>query len=215
MSAPAGSLWRRLLIVPPILAGVGLLVWQLSGRVPPQQGEPAEIARPVRVIEVTPGDFVPRALGYGYVQPGRVWEAVAEVAGKIVFRHADLERGRLLPAGTEILRIDPADYELAVQRLEAGRAGVEARLAELAVRGSNAESSLRIERRALQLARQDLERKRALLARGNASQAGVDQAENAMLERRQRAQELENTLTLIPAERRILEADLARTAYAP
>ncbi|MEE8535520.1 MAG: hypothetical protein V3S45_05695 [Kiloniellales bacterium] len=208
MNPSSGSWLRRLLVIPPILAGVAVLAYQLAGRTPPQQAAPAEIARPVRVIEIQPVDFVPRALGYGYVQPGRVWEAVAEVAGKIVFRHPDLERGRLMPAGTEILRIDPADYELAVQRLEAGRQSVEAQLAELAVRKSNAGQILEIERRGLNLALQDLERKRTLLARGNASQASVDQAENAALDRRQRVQEQKNTLALVPAEQRILEADL-------
>ena len=77
------------------------------------------------------------------------------------------------------------------------------------MRKSNAESSLGIERRALALARDDLKRKHTLLDKGNASQATVDQAENAMLDQRQRVQELENTLTLVPAERRILETDMA------
>lgn len=53
-------------------------------------------------LPVEPVDFVPRALGYGYVQPGKVWEAVAEVSGKIAYRHPELERGRLLPEATEI-----------------------------------------------------------------------------------------------------------------
>ena len=141
MTESPDSLWRRLLVVPPILVGAGLLAYHLADPAPPQQAEPAEIPRPVRVIEVEPGDFVPRALGYGHVQPARIWEAVAEVAGKIVYRNPDLEQGRLLAAGTEILRIETTDYELAVRRLEASKASVEAQLAELAVRKSNAESS--------------------------------------------------------------------------
>jgi multidrug efflux pump subunit AcrA (membrane-fusion protein) len=77
------------------------------------------------------------------------------------------------------------------------------------VRKSNSEQLLGIEQRALKLSLQELERKRALFERGNASQATVDQAENTVLDRRQNVQELENVLTLVPAERRILEADLA------
>jgi RND family efflux transporter MFP subunit len=201
-------LLKRLLFFPPVLVGVAVVAYQLATRAPPQQAEPAEIPRPVRVIQVEPVNFVPRALGYGFVQPGKVWEAVAEVAGKIVNRHPDLERGRLLPAATEILRIDPADYELAVRRLEASQSSVEAKLAEIAVRKSNIGNSLSIEQRALDLSRQDLTRKRALLAKGNVSQAAVDQAEEDVLDQQQRAQELENSLALVPAERRVLEADL-------
>jgi hypothetical protein len=82
MSDKTGSLWRRLLVIPPVLVGVAILALQLTDAEPPRQAEPAEIPRPVRVIEVAPAVFVPRALGYGYVQPARIWEAVAEVAGK-------------------------------------------------------------------------------------------------------------------------------------
>lgn len=199
---------KRLLFLPPVLVGAGVIAYQIASRSPPEQAEPTEIPRPVRVIQVEPMDFVPRALGYGHVQPGKVWEAVAEVAGKIVYRHPDLERGRLLPAATEILRIDPADYELAVRRLEASKASVEAKLAEIAVRNANIENSLRIEHQALDLSRQDLARKRTLLTRGNVSQAAVDQAEELVLDQQQKVQELENSLALIPAERRVLEADL-------
>jgi multidrug efflux pump subunit AcrA (membrane-fusion protein) len=156
---------RALLIAPPVVIGIAVLAWQLAGRKSPEQAEPEEAARPVRVIEATAGDFVPRALGYGYVQPGTVWEAVAQVAGKVVYRHPDLERGRLLEAGSELLRIDPANYELAVARIEANVEAVRAELEELEVRRANTESTLQIVRRTLALAEQDLTRKRKLLVR--------------------------------------------------
>ena len=204
-----GALFRRLLIVPPILVGAIFIAWQISGRSAPEQSPPSETARPVRVIEVVAGDYVPRALGYGYVQPGAVWEAVAEVAGKIVFRHPDLERGRVLAAGTTILRIDPTDYELAVSRGRSGLERIAAQLDELSIREANTQAILGIERRALRLAVADFDRKKTLLARGNASQASADQAESAQLTQRERIQDLENQLKLIPAERGLLEADRA------
>jgi RND family efflux transporter MFP subunit len=207
MASGGTAYWKRLLLIPPIALGGAVLAWQLAGRSMPEQAEPAEVARPVRVIEARAVDFVPRALGFGYVQPGTVWEAIAEVAGRIVYRHPDLESGRVLDAGTVILRIDPVDYELAVARIEAGLESVAAQLAELGIREANTGRLLKIERRALALQEQDHERKRKLAARGNASQATVDQAENAVLTQRQKVQDLENQLNLIPAERRVLEAD--------
>jgi len=199
---------RRLLIVPPVALGAAVLLWQLQSRTEPAQGEPEELSRAVRVIEVQPVTFVPRARGYGTVAPGRVWEAVAQVGGQIVDKHKDLERGRLIEAGTEVLRIDPTDYELAIARAEADLNSARAQLDELDVREANTRASLEIERRALRLAEEDVERKRALLERGNVSQATVDQAENALLGQRQRVQELENQLRLIPAERAVLEASI-------
>ena len=202
-------LFKRLLILPPVLIGAGALFFAVSGREAPRQEAPGETARPVRVIEVQPTSFVPRALGYGHVEPGAILEAAAEISGRIASRAADLERGRVLPAGTELLRIDPTDYELALARIRSDRRSVEAELAELSVRRDNTESSITIERRSLALSAEDLERKKALRQRGNASQATVDQAETTLLNQRQRVQELENTLNLIPAERAVLEARLA------
>ncbi len=209
MSGSRKGRLRALLIAPPVVIGVAVLAWQLSGRKAPEQAEAEESARPVRVIEATAGDFVPRARGYGHVQPGTVWEAVAQVAGKVVYRHPDLERGRLLAADSELLRIDPANYELAVARIEANVEAVRAELDELEVRRANTESSLKIVRRTLALAEQDLARKRKLLAKKNISQTAVDETESAVLNERRQIQELQNQLNLLPAEQRVLEANLA------
>ena len=200
---------KRLLILPPVALGVAVLVWQLNRDAAPEQGAIEEVSRAVRVIEVAPVDFVPRALGYGTVQPRRVWQAVAQVAGKVIEKHPALERGRLLETGTVILRIDPADYQLAVARGEANLESAKAQLAELEVTQQNLETSLEIERRAVALAEANLEREQALLARGNIAQSAVDQTEAELLNRRQRVQELENQLRLLPAERRVLEASVA------
>lgn len=208
--APERREWlKRLALLPPVALGIAILVWQLRGGAQPEQGTPEEVVRAVRVIEATPVDFVPRALGYGTVQPGRVWQAIAQVGGQIIEKHPDLLRGRLLEAGTVILRIDPADYELAVARSEASLRSAEARLAELAVREANTRALLEIERRAVALAEDDVERRRELLARNAISEVAVDQAETELLSRRQRVQELDNQLQLLPVERRVLEATLA------
>jgi RND family efflux transporter MFP subunit len=49
-----------------------------------------------------------------------------------------------------------------------------------------------------------------LLKRGNTSQAVVDQAETAFLTQRQRVQEVENQLRLLPVERQVLVASLGQ-----
>jgi RND family efflux transporter MFP subunit len=209
MNDTATSWVRRLLILPPLAAGIALLAWQLCGREPPRQGEPGEIARAVRVIPIEPVDFVPRAVGFGFAEPGSVWSAVAQVAGNVVERNPDLEPGKLLNGGTLILRIDPADYQLAVVQIQAMVESVGAELSELAVREGNNRASLEIERRALALMVEDLERKRTLLGRGALSQSTVDEAERQWLAHRLRVQELENQINLIPAQRQVLAATLA------
>jgi len=67
--------WKRLLILPPIAIGGAVLAWQLGSGTGPEQGALQEVTRAVRVIEVEPLPFVPRAFGHGTAQPGRIWQA--------------------------------------------------------------------------------------------------------------------------------------------
>ncbi len=203
---------RALMILPPILIGVLVLVWQIAGREGPQQDPPREVSRAVRVVEVRATTFVPRAMGYGFVQPDRVWDAVAQVEGRIAARHPLLERGQILEAGSELLRIDPTDYELAVARAEADLASIRAQLAELEVEEKNLRSSLAIERRALDIEERELARQKKLRTKGNVSQARVDESESALLLQRQRAQDLDNQLGLLPSRRDVLQASERQSA---
>ena len=200
------SLRRAGMALPPVLLGVLILVWQITDPEGPQQGPAGETARAVRVVEARTADFLPRAQGYGFVEPDRVWEAVAQVEGRIAARHPNLDRGQILDSGTELLRIDPTDYELAVARAEASLARIRAQLAELDAETDNLESSLEIEGRGLALEERELARQRQLLAKGTTSQARVDEAERELLRQRQSVQELENQLRLMPSRRADLEA---------
>jgi hypothetical protein len=51
----------------------------------------------VRVIRAEPVAMVPRTLGYGTVRPGRIWQAVSEVRGRVVEVHPQLEAGAMTP----------------------------------------------------------------------------------------------------------------------
>jgi RND family efflux transporter MFP subunit len=197
------SRWRALWVLPPILLGIVVLLWLASGKQPPAKAERGEPTRTVRVIEVPQLDLVPTAEGYGPVEPARVWAAVSQVTGLVVEIHSRLRDGEILSEGTELVRIDPVDYELALVQARA-------ELAELDVQERNARASLKIEERNLLLAQQDLERKRKLVKQGTTSDSTVDEAERVMLGTSTVVQELANTLALIPAQRQLLNAKAAR-----
>jgi multidrug efflux pump subunit AcrA (membrane-fusion protein) len=201
---------RRLAILPPLLIGIAVLAFAVRNREPPEQTF-VERATPVRTIVVPEVTLVPRALGYGTVVPGREWKAVAQVDGRVIERQARLETGEVMPAGAVLLRIDPSDYRLAVAEIEANLRGAEAELTEIDVRKANLQSSIAIERRMVEIAERDLARKKRLLARGNISPAQVDSERQDLLAKKQKLQELENTLNLIPAERGVLEAKHAQS----
>jgi len=105
---------RSLLAVIPILMAILIVGALVRNRKGPEQLLAKEKITPVRIIKIQPIGVAPRAVGYGYVQPGRFWQAVAEVSGKIVSLSSLLERGEIIKDGTELARIDPAPYELAV-----------------------------------------------------------------------------------------------------
>ena len=197
---------RLMLFVVPVVLGAAAVGYAMKNREGPQRLPPEERMTPVRVVTAPAVDVVPRALGYGSVTPGRIWEAVGEVSGTVIYRHPELEKGAVLRAGTELLRIDPTDYRLAVAQIEANIRSTEAQLAILDVRASNARRSLAIEARSIDLARKELERKQRLVKQGTISQAAVDQEERAVLVGEQAVQNLRNSMNLLPAERSVLEA---------
>ena len=197
------SRWRTLWALPPIALGVLAVVFMAGGRQPPMKIERGEISHAVRTVDVQAVDLVPQAQGYGEVQPARVWAAVAQVAGRVIDTHPRLVNGEIIPAGTPLFRIDPVDYELKV-------AQARAELAELGVREENTRASLAIDQRNLRLAQREQDRIGELSNKGTASKSDVDNAERTMLSARIAVQNTENTLSLLPTQRRLLEAKLAQ-----
>lgn len=200
---------KRYLALAPVLLGVAVLVLAAKTRSLPEHAPLGETALKVRVITVPEVNLIPRTLGYGNVTPGMVWEAVAEVGGRIDETHPKLKKGAILGKGEVLLRIDPSQYKLARAQAQANIRATEAGLAELDVKKKNTRASLKIEERGLELSRKGLARKRSLLKRKAVSQAAVDQEEQNLLTTRQGLQSLRNTLNLIVVERRSLEAELA------
>lgn len=209
MTELSKSRWKKLLILPPLLIGIAVLALVSNKAPAPEQAPPGETATNVRVIDVPEVTLVPRALGYGNVQPGTVWEAVAEVSGQVVEIHRQLKKGAILGKGEVLVRIDPTQYELAIAQIQASIRSVQAQLAELEVKGSNTRASLEIDQRSLDLSLKDLGRKRKLLVNKTVAQAAVDEEERNVLARRQTMQSLKNVLNLIPTERQALAAQLA------
>jgi membrane fusion protein, multidrug efflux system len=200
------ALWKKLLFFPAIAIGMAIFVLLVKASEGPQQLPYQEPVQTVRVIKVPELEVIPRALAYGHVQPGTVWEAIAEVSGKVVERHAQLKKGAILKAGEQLLRIDPTDYELAKAQAQANLQTIQAQLNELKVKERNTVVSLKIEQQVLDVARKELNRLRQLLRKKAVSQNSVDQQERTMLTQNQQVQSLQNNLNLIPSQRQLLNA---------
>ena len=194
---------KKLLIIPPILIGIAVLYFMASGRQAPERKPPEELARVVRTIPAQELRLVPRVTGFGSVYPGTVWSAIAQVAGEIEYVHPNLKKGAILPAGTEIVRISPADFDLAINQAKANMRSAEAKLSELKVTEENTADLLKIEKRGLALRESELKRKQDLLSRGTVAQSALDLEQRETLAQRKKVQDLENTLRLLPTQRAV------------
>jgi len=201
--------WKKFLIIPAIAIGVIIFVLLVKNKESPQLIPYSEPIQSVRVVEVPMVNVIPRALGYGNIQPGSVWNAVAEVSGKIVKKHSKLKQGSILKKGELLLQIDPTDYKLAIAQSKANLQSIQAQLNELKIKEKNTGLSLKIEQQVLKVAEKELNRQRKLLKRKLVSPDATDKQKRTVLAQTQQVQSLKNSLNLIPAERQVLNAQLA------
>jgi RND family efflux transporter MFP subunit len=207
----AKSLFRRWVFIVPVALSLAVAYFLNQNAGKPEPVDTQEIARVLRVIEAKKITVAPRAIGYGISMPGQIWQAVAEVRGKIVKIHPDLASGAIIKKDTVLLEIDKRDYELALAVNSSAIEQIKAQLSELSAQEDTTKASLRIEERSLQLAEDALKRKQGLLAQNAIAPDLVEAEERAVLAQRQSVQSLKNTLTLMPFQRQALEANLKST----
>lgn len=197
---------RRWLFFIPVICGILLAVTMVKNKKVPNRPEIAERSRPASVIEVQPLAIIPRVIGYGYVEPTEVWEAIAEVGGKVVAMHPELKKGAFVSKGEVLLRIDPESYGLAASRGEATVVSVEAQIRELRQQKANTERLIALEHEALELTKKEVARNLQLFKKGYVSQSELDQEEKNLLAQETTLKNLLNTLDLIPSQEKALLA---------
>jgi len=201
-----GKLTRRFLIIPPLVIGIAVILFAQAIKSPPKKVEVAERAVKVRAIKISKIDVIPRAIGYGTMRPGRTWDVVAEVLGQVSWVSDELENGRLVAAGTELLRIDDSVYRLTSEQINA-------QLNVSRTKDRTTMESITIEERSLGLLKKDLNDKRALAKRGAVAKTTVDAVQQQVYAAEAKVQSLRNTLAVSAAERDVLEAQKALVEF--
>jgi multidrug efflux pump subunit AcrA (membrane-fusion protein) len=200
--------------LPPVALGIAIAAIFISQAEGPAGVEDPLVGRAVRTVSLQPVDIAPVAMGWGNVQAAETWTAVSEVKGQVIWRHPDLDSGKLIAGGTKVLEIDPTDYQLAIVQAEADLAAYAAEAAQIDAEAENTSRILDLEEARLALSDAELVRNRQLLKQGVAAQTRVDEAERATLLARRSVVELKNTLALIGPRRAALAAQIARTNAA-
>jgi RND family efflux transporter MFP subunit len=194
---------KMLLILPPIIIGIASIAVMKKNRQPPTVIDNGEAVRLVRTVTLEASDFTPLARGFGEVRPAQVWQAVAQVSGRVVQTHERLRNGEIIRQGETLLKIDPVDYELNL-------AQARIQLAELDLQAQNTRASLEIEQRNLTLAQKEFKRLSDLAGKGSVSQSSADAAERTMLQSSAQVQNLKNSLSLIPSQQNLQQARITQ-----
>ncbi len=197
---------KRLVIIIPVIVGIILLVVMKMNKKPPVRLADQEKVQVVRVMPLSKMTVVPRAMGYGYVQAYRTWQAIPEVSGQVVYMDKNIKKGQFIKKGEVLLRIDTRSYGLAESRGVAEVMSIDARLNELEQSRKNTEHLLAIEKKSLAIAVQELERKRKLFEKQYISASDLEKEEINVLSRQTTVNNLQNTLNLIPTQKKALMA---------
>jgi RND family efflux transporter MFP subunit len=149
---------------------------------------PEDVAVPVRLVRVEPRDHRLVVSTHGSVLPRTESSLIPEVSGSVVWVSPSLVSGGFFETEEPLLRIDPRDYEVALER---------------------ARASLERAKSEHELSQKDLKRRRGLAQRDVASQAQLDAAVN-------REQVAAAAVREAAAARTQAERDLARAEiFAP
>ncbi|MBN4049827.1 hypothetical protein JYT84_00205 [bacterium AH-315-M10] len=198
-------------VVAVLVLGIGVLslVYMVRTRPKPEGAAKRDPGPLVRVFSVVPGRHQMVITAYGTSQAGEQWTAIAEVGGRAMRIDPAFEPGEFVKQGTELVLIDPTDYQLAVQRFKAEMTDKQARLKEIGQQQKNFAQLKQLRSQQVHLAKQELDRRKKLLTSAVSSQRELEQASSQYLAQLTGLQEIQNQLDLLPIQRSALQAGLA------
>tara|TARA_R110001583_G_scaffold2536_5_gene18247 strand:- start:16076 stop:17419 length:1344 start_codon:yes stop_codon:yes gene_type:complete len=199
---------KKWLVILGILIGILILVLSIAFKSSPTVQPNFDKARLVSVQTLTLQQSAPAILAFGRAQPKNSWQAIAEVSGKVIYRHPALESGRLLTAGTLVLAIDPFEYELKQAQAIANIDATKAQLTRLTQQQKNLKASLGIEQEKLKLADQEYQRKLVLKNKKLISNSDLEGQKQTLLAQKKLVLDLSSELKLIPDDKQVTEAQL-------
>ena len=186
-----------------ILVGLTVIMLGSIFKSHPQKVETAEFATKAKVISVPKLKLKISATGYGHVKATDNWDAVAEVAGRVVSISDKLKDGEFVSEGDELLAIDPSSYQLALSQIEA-------QIETSKIKDETTQLSIKTRKQEQALLQKEFERQQKLAKKGNVSQSTLDTTQRNLLTAKGNLQTLENNLLINRAEREVLLVQMAQ-----
>lgn len=196
---------RRWLLLFPLL-GFIILVILVKSKPAPQLKSESKLAPLVEVEKAKVRKLQLFMEGYGRAYSKESWQAVAEVSGRVIYRHPDLEKGSMLPAGTVVLKIDPVDYQLKLAQAKSDLNSAIADADRIALNKNKQTLSLELEKNQLDIIEKEYKRKNGLLSKGSISRSSVDKEQSNVFAQQEKVLDLETRLKLIPNDIDVAQA---------
>ena len=174
----------------------------------------AETVWAVRAATIEHRDHQPVLDLYGELVSGREVTIRPDVAGEVIEASPKLSEGGRFAKGDVILRIDPFDYQAAVDDIEAQIAEARARRAELQATRVSENMMLELDREQLALVRRDVERYERLSGSRAASEKAFDDARIASSRQTATVSQREQSLVVLDARIAQQDAALQRLAVS-
>ncbi len=165
---------------------------------------------PVYTTQVDFSNFQPEIRLYGVTIPGRQVELRALVAGKVIEAGKALRTGGEVKEGEVLLRIDPFEYQGALDEAKAQRDEAKARLKEIKATVKSEKDMLSHAREQLNISERDLARAVPLVERGAVSKKLADDRRMVVSERDQAVQMHLNNLAIQRAKAEQQKATIAQ-----
>jgi multidrug efflux pump subunit AcrA (membrane-fusion protein) len=200
---------RKILLIPGLLLGALAILLAVKLKPSPELATNYNPARLVEVQTLERQEVAPEVLGFGRVEPKHIWQATAEVSGRLVYRHPQLETGRLLPKDTLLLEIDPLEYQLKLAQAQANLNATQTKLGRIDKEVNNLNVSLKTEQQKLALVEQEYQRKLSLKKQNLISQSEIESQQQALLTQRKLLQDLQSAYELLPDDTKVTLAQLS------
>ena len=204
---PLGHIALNWVLPLAILIGAAVAVKMLgtqqkTGRkkAPPQVSIPVDIVK----AELHQGPLTISASGV--VVPFREVDLPTEIGGRIIWKSDSLLPGKYVNQGDELLKIDSADYQLEVDRLEQQVTKANSDLARATIDIENARRLIVLAEETLELRKREVSRMKMLRQNRASSNAEYDAAEKSYVEAKQSLTVQENSLRSLEADRESLKS---------
>jgi len=194
------------IIVALVILGVGIACLTLFGQKPevPTEDKDEDQAALVETVEVETFQGPLTINVDGEASSLRVVTVGVEIKGVVIEKTS--RSGDFVKEGDLLFRIDPTDYELEVERLEAQQAQLDEELKAIRVEIQNTGAMKTLAEEDLELQRQQLNRTVTLFQRNGTTENALDDAKRKELTARNALQTLDNQVTAAEQKIKTLEA---------